>query len=94
MNAGVEMPKYQSHKQVWALQIEKSTFNPNGSLDLMFVKSDVYAPINIEGDDAERIHKMMEKHPDDAGYYVVYPDGYKSWSPTQSFEDGYDLIEK
>ena len=29
---------------------------------------------------------------DDLGYYVVYGDGYKSWSPTKAFEEGYSLI--
>ena len=24
-----------------------------------------------------------------AGYYVLYGDGYESWSPTEAFEDGY-----
>ena len=26
------------------------------------------------------------------GYYVRYPDGYESWSPAHSFEEGYTLI--
>ena len=25
-------------------------------------------------------------------YYVVYRDGYKSWSPASEFEDGYTRI--
>ena len=27
------------------------------------------------------------------GYFVVYEDGYKSWSPAKAFEEGYTLIE-
>jgi len=27
------------------------------------------------------------------GYYVVYEDGYESWSPTKEFQEGYELIE-
>jgi len=27
--------------------------------------------------------------PSRAGYLVIYPDGYKSWSPKQTFEDAY-----
>jgi hypothetical protein len=26
---------------------------------------------------------------DDLGYFVVYEDGYQSWSPTEAFEKGY-----
>lgn len=28
----------------------------------------------------------------DLGYYVVYDDGYKSWSPAKAFEEGYTKI--
>jgi len=27
------------------------------------------------------------------GYYVVYKDGYESFSPAEAFEEGYTLIE-
>lgn len=30
-----------------------------------------------------------DKDPEDAGYLVVYPDGYQSWSPRESFESAY-----
>jgi len=26
------------------------------------------------------------------GYLVIYPDGYKSWSPKNTFEDAYRLV--
>lgn len=26
-------------------------------------------------------YKIGDAHPDDMGYEVTYPDGYKSWSP-------------
>lgn len=26
------------------------------------------------------------------GYYVLYEDGYESWSPAKAFEEGYDKI--
>ena len=29
----------------------------------------------------------------DPGYYVVYEDGYESWSPTKAFEDGHTRCE-
>lgn len=35
----------------------------------------------------------MRKHkPEVGGYYVVYKDGYKSFSPAAAFDEGYTLI--
>jgi hypothetical protein len=35
----------------------------------------------------------IQKHnPQPGGYYVVYKDGYKSFSPAQAFEEGYTRI--
>ena len=30
-----------------------------------------------------------DENPDDAGYKVVYPDAYVSWSPAKAFEEAY-----
>lgn len=30
---------------------------------------------------------------DESGYLVIYPDGYKSWSPKKVFEEAYQLSE-
>lgn len=34
-------------------------------------------------------HKIGNAHPDDMGYEVTHPDGYKSWSPKNAFESAY-----
>jgi hypothetical protein len=35
----------------------------------------------------------LDKHkPEVGGYYVVYKEGYKSFSPAGAFEEGYALI--
>jgi hypothetical protein len=39
--------------------------------------------------DAEYVAKHK---PQAGGYYVVYADGYKSWSPAAAFEEGYTLV--
>ena len=37
--------------------------------------------------------EFLDKHkPQPGGYYVVYKDGYQSYSPAEEFEDGYTLI--
>lgn len=38
--------------------------------------------------------EYFEKHkPEKGGYFVLYEDGYKSWSPAKVFEEGYDQID-
>lgn len=37
-------------------------------------------------------YKIGNAHPDDIGYEVTYPDGYKSWSPAKEFEKAEDKI--
>lgn len=92
--AQTELPKYQSHKQVWALlKIEKAVWNPNESIDLFFSEDSNVDPINIEGDDALRFKPSTDESIGDLGYYVVYKDGYRSWSPTDAFEEGYTHID-
>ena len=85
--AQTEMPKYSCYKKVWALKI-KELAEPLPSGDCMFFPEDkgyTWTLLSAE---------YMRKHnPKVGGYYVVYADGYKSWSPAEAFEAGYTLIE-
>jgi hypothetical protein len=91
VKASREMPKYRSHKTVWALKI-KSVVDPtnqgdetDGSRVLTF-EDPGYAPMRVA-------HAYVRKHdPKAGGYYVVYEDGYASWSPAEAFESGYTRI--
>ena len=87
-----EMPKYQSHKKVWALKIKEIVFDSDlakedgnretdGSATIT-PEEEGYAPFKV---DAAYCHKHK---PQAGGYYVVYADGYKSWSPADVFEEG------
>ena len=87
-----EMPKYVCHKEVWALKIKEidhDTMVSGGPNAARITPEDEgYGPFKV---DAE----YMAKHkPEVGGYYVVYKDGYKSFSPSKAFEDGYNLKEK
>lgn len=90
-NVAIQLPRYKSHKEVWALKIASAEANDTSIL-LNFVE-ERYAPITLDGDDARRLMKCLEDGAEDLGYYVVYKDGYKSWSPTVAFEEGYTKIE-
>lgn len=95
MSAGIEMPKYQCHKTVYALKIKtivcdaeiargrktdwSATITPEDSR---------YAPFKVDAD-------YLQRHaPVAGGYYVVYEDGYTSFSPAKAFEDGYTKVSK
>lgn len=76
-----QMPRYQSHKKVWALQI-KSVVG-----DVMEFVEEGYAPIAAK-------HGLFARYtPVPGDCYVVYEgDGYKSISPKKAFEEGYTRI--
>jgi len=88
---GAEMRGYRCHKEVWALKI-KDIIDPtgpneetDGSRIIVSVESG-YASFKVD-------HAYMRKHdPKVGGYYVVYKDGYKSFSPADAFEDGYTRL--
>ena len=75
-----QMPTYKSHKTVWALKIaaiDGATITP---------EDHGFAPFVVD-------EEYLSKHkPQAGGYYVVYADGYKSWSPAEAFESGYVRI--
>lgn len=97
-----ELPKYRCHKEVWALKIKSIVIHPRDTskdIDGMSPpesgrtatitpeEENHYAPFTVE-------EAYIAKHnPQEGGYYVVYPDGYKSFSPAEAFEDGYTLIK-
>jgi hypothetical protein len=78
--ASMEMPRYKSHKQIWALEINtvdghSLTFRDKG-----------YAPITC----ADEMFSRYVPVPGD--YYVQYEDGYKSFSPRKAFLEGYTRV--
>lgn len=82
-----EMPKYRCHKEVWALKIAAAEVNRDGSVTIA-PADDGYAVFLTDSDFGSRF-KGSEN---DSGYYVVYEDGYRSWSPSAAFENGYSRI--
>lgn len=82
-------PLYQSHKRVRAGKITKiewphtcpvgfaATLEFGDGLPGFFVTA-----------------AYMEKHkPEVGGYWVLYEDGYQSWSPAEAFESGYTRVD-
>lgn len=93
----IEMPKYRSHKEVWALKIKsivldsdlaKETNRKTDGSAIITPEEDGYAPFKVD-------FAYVRKHnPVAGGYYVVYKGGYKSFSPGDVFEEGNIPISK
>jgi len=91
MDAQKELPRYQCHKIVHALKIQSvlsdGSDNSHDGRALITPAEYPYAPFEVE-------RAWIEKHaPVAGGYYVVYKDGYTSFSPAKAFEDSYTRIE-
>src|ERR1700722_5779553 len=93
------MPLYRCHKDVWALkiaEIHREEFPPTTAEHQMggaivtpgaiIVPAEAgYAAFRVDGE-------YLRKHnPQVGGYFVVYKDGYQSFSPAAAFEEGYSI---
>lgn len=76
-NPQTGMPRYVSHKTVWALEIDEV----DGCL--LSFRDKGYAPMEAP---AEMFLRYKPVHGD---FYVQYADGYKSFSPRKAFLEGY-----
>ena len=86
MTVDAEMPRYRCHKTVWALEIREIISPTQDGGAMIIPREQGYAPFPVDAD-------YMDKHrPTVGGFYVVYADGYKSFSPKEAFQDGYTRI--
>lgn len=90
-----QMPQYQSVKKVWALKMETLVFDAdlakkeNRETDgtaTFTAEKQGFDPIKLSAE------FVLKHKPKVGGYYVLYKDGYKSWSPAKAFEEGNVLI--
>jgi hypothetical protein len=82
---GAEMPRYKCHKEVWALKIAGIAPQNADGVAMIQPADSGYAAFPVS-------QEYQQKHkPQVGGYYVVYDDGYKSYSPAAPFESGYSL---
>ena len=87
------MPRYRSHKIVSALKIDAVEFYADGSAK---IASEGYLAFKTRPSFRERFKggSGPDGEPVDLGYFVEYPDGYQSWSPSQAFDEGYTLVSR
>ena len=98
-----ELPRYQCHKKVWALKIAEIVFDwaiankENRETDgsaIITPAEEGYAPFKVDREYVSKHLRNVDPNVVLGGYYVVYDDGYKSFSPAKAFEDGYTLWYK
>lgn len=78
------LPRYKCHKEVRASKI----------LKIGAVQSEHWTTLTLEHAPILVPESYMRKHePSVGGYYVLYEDGYESFSPVEAFEAGYTLIQ-
>jgi hypothetical protein len=84
---GIEMPRYKSHKTVWALEIAAVSRYGDSEGDRWLEFADRgYAGMAAP---AEMFARYM---PIPGDFYVQYADGYKSFSPRKAFLEGYTKL--
>lgn len=86
MSAQVEIPRYKAHKIVRAAKITELRANGvEGAPDLV---------LGEIGGIVSMLPDWHAKHtPHVGGYFVLYEDGYQSFSPAKAFEEGYTRFD-
>jgi hypothetical protein len=85
MTPEFDIPKYVSHKEVWAAEIEKI---------------DIYDRVTISFKDCKPLNYIISEYdkmviryqPTEGDFLIIYPDGYQSFSPRKAFLDGYTKL--
>lgn len=81
-----DLPQYLCHKKVRALKI---------GLVHKVAGQWMLTPTNAHFDEVPVSEDYIKRNvPHAGGYFVVYEDGYQSFSPAEAFEAGYTAIEE
>lgn len=80
----LELPRYLCHKEVGAAKITSIQRGMGASPTLQLDTGDV---VGVSQAWLDRFTPVA------GGYYVVYDDGYASFSPAEPFEAGYTQVE-
>lgn len=87
MDVSRELPRYECHKKVHALKIAAIEINKDLSAKIA-PADEGYAVFTT----APGWAKRFEGADEDLGYFVLYQDGFASWSPGAVFEYGYTRV--
>ncbi len=85
-----DLPRYQSHKVVQAARV---TGVSEGHMpDVLFVWH-LAGGFRVEVDEDLARRVPTGTRSPISGWFVLYEDGYRSWSPGEAFEAGYKPVE-
>lgn len=83
-----KLPRWQSHKRVRADRITAVRFVPTDDPKKTLAVLTLACGVEVKpGRKLETNGRLLED-----GYYVLYDYGYESWSPAETFRDGYKEI--
>lgn len=89
-----DLPLYKCHKLVRAAKIYAIEFDAAGDAAIA-IRMPQSLVVRVNGYRARFCGgQAYDPHSADLGYYVVYEDGYESWSPSKAFEEGYTRVEE
>lgn len=82
-----QLPQYRSHRVVQAAKIEEiRALETPHQYELVFADGQGKAKVTGEW--------ISNRGAEEGGYYVLYEDGYESWSPAEAFEEGYTPLSE
>lgn len=85
-----ELPRYKCHKVVQAFKIGAVEVAKDGTG--VVAPAEIHASVGVHYVDADWLSRFKGDDKE-LGWYVLYADhGYRSWSPSAQFEDGYQLL--
>lgn len=82
----IEMPRYVCHKTVRALKVHTGPRHLTQEFVRLIPEDKRFGEFLVHESWCQK------RNVKDVGYYVVYEDGYDSWSPVEAFEKGYTPI--
>lgn len=86
--SAVQLPEYVCHKRVYAAKI----LSADDVVDSAGMKLSLDNGGYVEVSYAWGLKHVVSLADLVGGYYVVYKDGYASWSPAKAFEEGYSRV--
>lgn len=86
--SGADLPIYTCHKRVRAMKLGKVMYKPDAAGVYLMPAQGGYAPVSVS------VQYFTKHEPKAGGYYIVYEDGYESFSPAEAFEQGYSLANR
>ena len=88
-----EIPLYQCHKRVRAFKIGRIVEPSRRQVFIGSAAAGLLSSPDFRHTATVRAEYFEKHKPRPGGFYILYEDGYESYSPAQAFESGYTRID-